>query len=226
LERIQHQCIPELLAQSLPQLAADHPVVTEARAVAITATATEMAEATAATDKAAATVTPAEAKHKAGQLMAKYKRSQLLIEPSVQRTLIRHAIGYWLCCALTLEFLNLAWQISTGPEQRSFWAYLLSQSLLESCVRLALGTTLVLPFVIWDMLKLSNRFAGPIYRMRRALREVAEHGRTGTVHLRKDDFWHELAEELNAALATLESRADSATGQFDRDEQQLTAAGR
>ena len=55
------------------------------------------------------------------------------------------------------------------------------------------------------MLRLSNRFAGPVYRMQRALHHVVENGTVEVVRLRDSDYWHDFAADLNSALAKLAS---------------------
>ncbi|MGD9646839.1 MAG: hypothetical protein AB7U73_14080 [Pirellulales bacterium] len=150
-------------------------------------------------------------------MASKFKRSRLLIEPGVQLSLVRHVVCYWLCTVVTLELLNLTRQIAIGPERASFWAYLFNEDLMQSLIRLAIGSVLVLPLVIWDMLKLSNRFAGPIYRMRRTLRAVANNQEVENVRLRDGDFWSDFAEELNAALAQLDAQRPPAANADEAD---------
>jgi hypothetical protein len=148
--------------------------------------------------------------------MAKFKRSQLLVEPRVQLSLIRHVCIYWFCTAATVEFLNLTRQIALGPQQASFWDYLFNENSQQALIRLAIGSLLVLPLVIYDMLRLSNRFAGPIFRMRRTLRKVAANGAVENVQLRDGDFWGDFAEELNAALALMDSQRQQPGDEADR----------
>jgi hypothetical protein len=52
-----------------------------------------------------------------------------------------------------------------------------------------------------DTVKLSHRFAGPIYALRRALRDIAQGEKPRRLSFRKRDFWHGLADEYNAVLA-------------------------
>ncbi len=137
--------------------------------------------------------------------MAVYKRRQLLIDPKVQGSLIRRVVIYWLSCVGTVEFLALTWDIATGPEQQSFFAYFQNHDWQAVGVRLLISSFLLIP-ITYDMLRLSNRFAGPVYRMRRILRKVATEGIVEGVHLREDDYWHEFAEDLNAALSRLSNR--------------------
>jgi hypothetical protein len=156
--------------------------------------------------------------------MAHFKRKRLLIDPKVQGALVVRVIFYWLACMVTLEFLQLTWQVATGPQQPSFADYFLRYDWASAVGRLLLASIVLLP-IMWDMLSFSNRFAGPVYRMRRVLREVARGGAAEKVQLREGDFWHGLADDLNAALerlapASAESRAanaDRATTDGDSD---------
>lgn len=152
------------------------------------------------------------------------KRKQLLVEPRVQLTLIRRVVVYWLCTAATVEFLYLTRQIAIGPEQSSFWGYFFNDDLWQAAIRLAIGALVVLPLIIWDMLRMSNRFAGPIYRMRRTLRKVADNGPIENVKLRQGDFWGDFAEDLNAALALLDDqRRSPIQGETARSDEELVS---
>jgi hypothetical protein len=51
-----------------------------------------------------------------------------------------------------------------------------------------------------DTLRLTNRFVGPIYSLRRALREAAEGNVSRPLQFRDDDFWRDVADDFNRAL--------------------------
>ncbi len=131
--------------------------------------------------------------------MARFKRKRLLVDPKVQGALVVRVIFYWLACIATVEFLWLTWQVATGPHQPRFVDYFLNYDWASAGGRLLLASIVLVP-ITWDMLSFSNRFAGPVYRMRRILREVARGGAIEKVQLREGDFWHGLADDLNAAL--------------------------
>jgi nitrogen fixation/metabolism regulation signal transduction histidine kinase len=57
-------------------------------------------------------------------------------------------------------------------------------------------------FVI-DSIKLSHRFAGPIFSLRRAIREIAAGNPPRKLKFRRRDFWQDLAQDYNAMLAQL-----------------------
>jgi nitrogen fixation/metabolism regulation signal transduction histidine kinase len=63
---------------------------------------------------------------------------------------------------------------------------------------------LLLPIFIRDTLKLSNRFAGPMYRLRTELRKLATDQPGNAVKFRTGDFWQEVAGDFNHVLGQLE----------------------
>lgn len=69
---------------------------------------------------------------------------------------------------------------------------------------------IVLVPVVWDVLSFSNRFAGPVFRVRRILREIARSGSIEHVRFRQGDYWHGLADDLNAAFERLAASASGA----------------
>ena len=63
---------------------------------------------------------------------------------------------------------------------------------------------LMIPVYLYDVINLSHRFVGPVLRVRRELRRMAERESVAPVKLRKNDFWQDLAADFNAALATID----------------------
>ena len=140
--------------------------------------------------------------------MRYHKRKRLLVDVGVQGSLLLRVTAYWIACVLTVELLSLSWQIATGPEQPTYIAYFLNQDWRQSCIRLVASALLLVPIVL-DMLRLSNRFAGPVFRIQRVLREVAQNGIVQHVRLRDKDYWHGFADDLNAALSRLASESQA-----------------
>lgn len=134
--------------------------------------------------------------------MAHLKRKKLFVDCEVQRLLVVRIIVYWLACMATLELLLLTWSIASGPEQPTFWAYFINYDWPAVGLRMLVALVVLVP-IVWDALIFSNRFAGPIFRMGRVLREVAKSGTIEHVRLRRGDYWHGFADDLNAALARL-----------------------
>ena len=61
----------------------------------------------------------------------------------------------------------------------------------------AAASLLILPLVVMDLLRLSNRFAGPARRLRNALCELGEGKEVRPLLFRDNDFWQETAAEFN-----------------------------
>ena len=64
---------------------------------------------------------------------------------------------------------------------------------------------LLLPLAVFDVLRLSNRFVGPFFRLRGAMRQLARGERVDPIFFRRGDFWQEFADEFNAVAARLEA---------------------
>ena len=141
--------------------------------------------------------------------MAHEKRKKLFVDAEVQRSLILRVILYWLACVAMLELLQVAWVVATGPEQPTFLAYLTNHNWQAIGIEMLVATVVLVP-IVWDALCFSNRFAGPIHRVRRVLQEVAQSGEAQQVHFRNGDYWHGFADDLNAALQRLASSNRSA----------------
>lgn len=67
-------------------------------------------------------------------------------------------------------------------------------------------------FLTWAWgLAASHRIAGPLYKLRRQLQNLAAKRDTSSLHFRKTDLLKEVAVDYNAAMATIaETRRDSA----------------
>ena len=131
----------------------------------------------------------------------KFKRKKLFIDRKVQGALAIRVAFYWLCCVLTIGMLLLAWRALTNTDR--LWYYDLDQ------IWYLYGPALVaslamLPLIIYDMIELSNRFAGPMLRLRRAMRALARGEHVDPVRFRTGDFWHDFAEDFNTMVARVQ----------------------
>jgi len=63
---------------------------------------------------------------------------------------------------------------------------------------------LLLPLVVYDIVQMSNRFCGPLFRLRRELRALARGEHVEPISFREGDFWQEFAQEFNALLARVQ----------------------
>lgn len=129
------------------------------------------------------------------------KRTQFFVDPEVQGALVARAIIYWVICTLSIALLLLCWRVLTGPA-RPVWFHLENMWFFYGPALIA--SLIVLPVAITDMIRVSNRFAGPMTRLRHGMRALAKGQRVPPIEFRKDDFWYEFAEEFNAVVREVE----------------------
>lgn len=59
----------------------------------------------------------------------------------------------------------------------------------------------ILPLVMFDIVRLSNLFVGPIYRLRKHLNTLAEDPYCPPLKFRDGDYWHDLSVPINSMHA-------------------------
>ncbi len=144
--------------------------------------------------------------------MAKnYLRKAFFIDHAVQGELLRKAATAWL---LSLAFVGtltiLGWIfIAPGLEQliriREFLPSLLGIMIISLAASFA-----VLPVLLYDLIKLTNRFAGPVFRLQCSMKDLAEGKDVKPISFREGDYWLELAESFNGIAARLKSKHPTA----------------
>jgi len=128
-------------------------------------------------------------------------RKQLFVDPKVQGALVLRVVLYWVVCVITITLMVLCWRILTGPA-RLFYMHFSDMWFFYGPAMVA--SFLLLPLVILDIIRLSNRFTGPLLRLRRGMRELARGEHVEPIRFRDGDFWQEFAEEFNALAARLQ----------------------
>jgi len=137
----------------------------------------------------------------------KRMRKKLFVDPKVQGALVMRVVLYWIVCIITITLMLLCWRIVTGPA-RMFYTHF--DDMWFHFGPALIASFLLLPLVIVDIIRLSNRFAGPLLRLRRSMRALARGDHVEPIHFRKGDFWHEFAEEFNAMVLRVQARDHAA----------------
>jgi hypothetical protein len=127
-------------------------------------------------------------------------RRAYLVDWQVQGALLRQSLLQWLVFALLGALLFAIFQVLLGGRPQDPWAHRL-QAVWPMVASLFVSLLMLLPKFVNDSLKLSNRFAGPIVRLRNTLREVGEGKPYRKISFRNSDLWQEIADELDRALA-------------------------
>lgn len=123
-------------------------------------------------------------------------RGKLYIDKRVQGALARRVLTHWGLFFMASSVTLLALQYFLGEPGLTLGEHLSviwSQYALFVVLMVAM-----LPSFVYDTIRLSNRFAGPIVRLRRGLQEL-NNGEEEVEHMnfRDGDFWLELSDDFN-----------------------------
>jgi hypothetical protein len=154
--------------------------------------------------------------------MYRFKRKKCYVDRKVQGALLRQTVLHWFLVLASTLFLVFILQMLTGGPFRS-WSYHVGQ-VWSRYAPLIIALVAVIPPVIYDSLRLSHRFVGPIYRLRTAMHALAAGGPAEPVHFRKDDFWKDLADDYNLVLKRIpsDSREEDSADDSDQAETEIT----
>ncbi len=127
-------------------------------------------------------------------------RLRVLVDGRLQGGLCVRVTWYWLCCqAATALMLGCCLMLRGATSSSAGWL----QSIWDEYGQAFLASTLVLPALLIDCLVFSNRVAGPIYRLRKTMRQLADSGSAPKMQFRSADLWHDLASEFNRVTERL-----------------------
>lgn len=136
--------------------------------------------------------------------MKSNSREQIFVEffldCGVQASLALRVIWYWFACLAAITGILLVGRVLSEPSL-SIASHLRHLTVTHGSV--ALVSLCVLPLVLVDVVKLSNRFVGPLFRLRAAMRQSALREPVPPVTFRRRDYWQDLAEEFNAVIARI-----------------------
>lgn len=142
----------------------------------------------------------------------RFPRRKLFIDPVVQGAIVIRFLLYWCLCVFVV-FATLICQdylaatlglFTDGPP--GLWLRLGPAALVVMTLT---------PLLILDLLRTTNRFAGPIVRTRRFVRALAAGERVEPISFRRDDYWRGYADDLNAVLRRIEALDKTLVGKED-----------
>lgn len=153
--------------------------------------------------------------------MSSKNRGRLLVDRRVQLSLVRRVVIHWisfvalfLLIVLTLEmFLR-----EPGVSALDSFAVSLKKNALLFTLMLA-----IMPAFLYDTVKMSNRFAGPVSRLKNGLSALANGEQVEEMNFRKGDFWGELAEDFNRVVQRISSDSRSSESVKDTDANNQTS---
>lgn len=156
--------------------------------------------------------------------MSARKRRQLFIDGKVQGALVVRVMMYWFYCLLSVALMTACWAIFSDRPATS--ADLMRRVWIQ-CGPALFASVLLLPIVIVDCVRLSNKFAGPVKRLRHAMKDLADGRHVRPQNFRDGDFWFDFAEDFNRVLARIQAaesaHCDNATDHATTEEEELVA---
>ncbi len=123
------------------------------------------------------------------------KRTKLFIDPVVQGALLRRLMLHWFCLSGAIFTCLLIGQVLTDGVDRRLGEHL--AMMWQKYGILLITMVCLFPAFAYDSVKLSNRFAGPVYSLRQALRKLSQGEEIAPLSFRKGDYWTEIAGDVN-----------------------------
>ncbi len=129
------------------------------------------------------------------------KRTRHWIDPPLQLQLLAR-LGFYLV-AYSLALIHVAFLydvISNLPAALNQGVVVYYSEFFARQLPLLAALILVLPIFLYDMIKFSHRFAGPLYRFRKTLEAMAADRPVASVKIRKHDFLRNWVVPLNTVI--------------------------
>lgn len=142
--------------------------------------------------------------------MVKHPRKRLFVDRKVQGALVMQVVRYWLLALLTVGGLMFLGWVCMGSGLNGVVTN--SDSLKEIMPLISIGvvaSAMVMLVLVADLIRVSNRFAGPLVRLNKQIQESLETGELKPVSFRENDYWQELAENYNHLIEQVEAASSS-----------------
>lgn len=133
--------------------------------------------------------------------MATCQRRQKFVDRHVQGSAMLRMAVYWLLCCMTIATVVLIWRVVVEPPQL-FRSHI--EAMWEQYFPVILALVLLLPLMLVDVVGWTNRLAGPMVRLRRAMQRLADGEKVEPIALRDNDFWRDFAADFNRLVARVE----------------------
>ncbi len=135
------------------------------------------------------------------------RRRKSLVDPEVQGGVLRKIATHWVLFFICNTIALMIW-IRLFEQPDADWGQTLGDT-LRRFLPFFIITMALIPAFVWDTLKLTNRFAGPILRLRAALSDASDGRAVAPLHFRTNDFWQEIATNFNAVMERCDTSVTS-----------------
>ena len=121
-------------------------------------------------------------------------RHQLYIDNGLQAVLLRRLTLYSIA-ALVYFVVILA--IDIWVQQPELTPIEFLWGFFDEAIYWAPGLLALIPVLAYDLLRLTNRFAGPVFSLQREMAQLAAGKDVAPISFRDEDHWHPIAESFN-----------------------------
>ncbi len=128
------------------------------------------------------------------------KRRQYFVDPKVQGAIVVRCLVYWITCLFSTFVMLFFWSLLTGPARLSWMTI---DQIWYSYGPAFIASMLLLPLVLGDILRMTNRFAGPVLRLHRELKKLANGENVNPLFFREGDCWKYVADDFNRVVMRL-----------------------
>jgi hypothetical protein len=146
--------------------------------------------------------------------MKKFERKTNYIDGSVQGALVKRILLHWLGFFVVTGASFITLHAFLGDPELPFMERV--SKTVSDFALLGILLLAILPAFALDTIRFSNRFVGPMMRLRRAMGEFNREGKVATLKFRGDDFWLEVANEFNIMVERVE-KSKSAVQDAERE---------
>ena len=152
--------------------------------------------------------------------MSKRARKRYWIDRQIQGALATRVGMHWLIFSAIAAVLTLMLQYMSNPfapfseQLHNVW---------NNQGPFGLVMLILLPIFLYDTVKISNRFAGPVLRMRRVMNQIAEGKPAERLAFRDNDFWRGMAKDFNTLVdkGYFDSRPERSVEQAEQELQDV-----
>ena len=149
-----------------------------------------------------------------GKKQNSHKRLKVFIDRDVQGTIARRFLFHWCALAFCLFVMTAVVHVLSSPLES---AETQMNSYMQKHGQVFLVLLMLTPAFLWDSIKLSHRFAGPILRLRRSMEQAGNGETVRHVKFRDGDFWDDLASNFNKVLDRIEE-AEKTSATVEKEE--------
>ena len=118
------------------------------------------------------------------------KRSRLFVDRAVQGKLAKRFLFHWCSLAFCMFIMTAMIHVISSPFESP---HKQMETYLQQNGKIFFILIVLTPAFIWDSIKFSHRFAGPMVRLRRELKLLADGEAAHPLAFRPGDFWEDLA---------------------------------